>query len=59
LKSRFSIGGEPFVVAAQLFDGGNALDDGARKPIPQIVAGLVFQARDAHGGFHEGSIVAQ
>jgi hypothetical protein len=30
LKSRFSIGGNPFVVAAQLFDGGKALGNGAR-----------------------------
>jgi hypothetical protein len=59
LKSRFSIGGETFVVAAQLFDGGNALGNGARKPVPQVVADLVFQARDAHGGLHENSIVAQ
>jgi hypothetical protein len=58
LKSRFSIGGEPFVVAAQLFDGGDALGNGARKPIPQIVAGLVFQACDAQGWFHNDSIVA-
>jgi hypothetical protein len=59
LKSRFSIGGETFVVAAQLFDGGNALGNGARKPVPQVVAGLVFQTRDAHGGLHENLIVAQ
>jgi hypothetical protein len=59
LKSRFSIGGDTFVVAAQLFDSGKALGNGARKPVPQIVAGLVFQARDAHGRFHDGSIVAQ
>jgi hypothetical protein len=59
LKSRLSISGNAFVGAAQLFDGGDALSDGARKPIPQIVAGLVFQALDAHGGIHESSIVAQ
>jgi hypothetical protein len=59
LKSRFSIGGDPFVVAAQLFDGGNALGNGAREPVPQVVAGLVFQTRDAHDRLHGGSIVAQ
>jgi hypothetical protein len=59
LKSRFIIGGNPFVVAAELFDGRNALDNRARKPVPQIVAGLVFQARDAHSALHGGSSVAQ
>jgi hypothetical protein len=47
------------VVAAQLFDGGKALGNGTREPIPQIVAGLVFQTCDAHGRLHDGSIVAQ
>jgi hypothetical protein len=58
LKSRLRISSDPFVVAAQLFDGGNALSNGARKPIPQIVAGLVLESRDAHGGFHQSAIVA-
>jgi hypothetical protein len=57
LKLRFIIGSDPFMVAAQLFDGGKALGDGAQKPVPQIVASLVFQARDVHDGFH-GVIVS-